>query len=146
VIQKTRRITNAFWRGLDLAKEIEIVDGLTLGDTLLLEKGSDVIGFAICHLPPNSEAPHGSVYIKYSAVDSRQRKPEHLHALLAGVEELAVGAQLGRVVAPVYTYYWTAYQTLLERGYQVDFTMVRMKRGKQEDSEDPSDLVLDDWR
>jgi hypothetical protein len=24
--------------------------------------------------------------------------------------------------------------------------MVRMKRGKQEDYEDPSDLVLDDWR
>ena len=30
--------------------------------------------------------------------------------------------------------------------YHVDFTMVRMKRGKQEDYEDPSDLVLDDWR
>ena len=28
-------------RGMDLAKEIEIVDGLALGDTLLLEKGRD---------------------------------------------------------------------------------------------------------
>jgi hypothetical protein len=28
----------------------------------------------------------------------------------------------------------------------MDFTMVRMKRGKQEDYEDASDLVLDDWR
>ena len=42
------------------------------------------------------------------------------------------------MVAPVYTYYWTAYQTLLERGYRVDFTMVRMKRGKQEDDEAPA--------
>ncbi len=49
-------------------------------------------------------------------------------------------------MVPAYTYYWTAYQVLLERGYHVDFTMVRMKRGKQEDYEDPSDLVLDDWR
>jgi len=24
--------------------------------------------------------------------------------------------------------------------------MIRMQRGKQEDYEDPSDLVLDDWR
>ena len=47
VMQKVRRITNGFWRGLDLAKEIEIVDGLTLGDTLLLEKGREVIGFAV---------------------------------------------------------------------------------------------------
>jgi ribosomal protein S18 acetylase RimI-like enzyme len=146
VMQKVRRITNHFWRGLDLSKEIEIVDGLTLGDTLLLEKGREVIGFAVCHLPPNSEAPHGSAYVKLLAIESAHRKPEHLQALLAGVEELAAGGQLQRVVVPAYTYYWTAYQTLLERGYHVDFTMVRMKRGKQEDYEDASDLVLDDWR
>ena len=134
------------WRGMDLGKEVEIVDGLALGDTLLLEKGREVIGFAIVHMPGVSEAPHGSVYIKFLAVDSRQRKPENLHALLAAVEEMAHTAQLQRVVAPVYTYYWTAYQTLLERGYHPDFTMVRMKRGKQEDYEHPDDLVLDDWR
>jgi N-acetylglutamate synthase-like GNAT family acetyltransferase len=145
-MQKIRRMTNAFWRGMDLGKEVEIVDGLTLGDTLLLEKGREVIGFAVCHLPPNSEAPHGCAYVKFLAIDPRQRKPEHLHALLGAVEEMAGTAQLQRVVAPAYTYYWTAYQTLLERGYHVDFTMVRMKRGKQEDYEDPSDLVLDDWR
>ncbi len=143
---KIRRMTNAFWRGMDLGKEVEIVDGLTLGDTLLLEKGREVIGFAICHLPPNSEAPHGCAYVKFLAIDPRHRKPEHLHALLGAAEEMAGAAQLQRVVAPAYTYYWTAYQTLLERGYHVDFTMVRMKRGKQEDYEDPSDLVLDDWR
>jgi hypothetical protein len=59
---------------------------------------------------------------------------------------MAGAALLQRVVVPAYTYYWIAYQALLERGYHVDFTMVRMKRGKQEDYEDPSDLVLDDWR
>jgi ribosomal protein S18 acetylase RimI-like enzyme len=120
--------------------------GLALGDTLLLEKGRDVIGFAVVHMPGVSEAPHGSAYVKFLAVDSAQRKPEHLHALLAAVEDMAHAAQLQRVVAPIYTYYWTAYQTLLERGYQPDFTMVRMKRGKQDDYEHPDDLVLDDWR
>ncbi len=84
VMQKIRRITNHFWRGLDVSKEIEIVDGLTLGDTLLLEKGREVIGFAVCHLPPNSEAPHGSAYVKLLAIDSAHRKPEHLQALIAG--------------------------------------------------------------
>ena len=84
--------------------------------------------------------------MKLLAIDSRHRKPEHLQALLQGVEEMASAGQLQRVVVPAYTYYWTAYQALLERGYHVDFTMVRMKRGKQEDYEDASDLVLDDWR
>jgi len=143
---KFHRITNAIWRGMDVGKEVEIVDGLALGDTLLLEKGREVIGFAIVHMPPNSEAPHGAAYVKFLAIDSRHRRPEHLHLLLSSVEEMASAAQLTQVVAPAYTYYWTAYQTLLERGYHVDFTMVRMKRGKQEGFEDGADLVLDDWR
>jgi ribosomal protein S18 acetylase RimI-like enzyme len=146
VMQKIRRITNAIWRGMDVGKEVEIVDGLALGDTLLLDKGRETIGFAICHMPPNSEAPHGAAYIKFLAIDKRHQRPELLHALLASVEDMAAAAQLQQVVAPVYTYYWTAYQALIERGYHLDFTMVRMKRGKQEDYEDASDLVLDDWR
>ncbi len=146
VLLKMRRITNAIWRGMDVGKEVEIVEGLALGDTLLLEKGRETIGFAVCHLPPNSEAPHGAAYVKFLAIDSRHQKPEMLHALLTAVEEMAGATQLQQVVAPVYTYYWTAYQTLLERGYHVDFTMVRMKRSKQEAHEDSADLVLDDWR
>ena len=146
VLVKLRRITNAVYRGLDVGKEIEIVDGLALGDTLLLEKGREVIGFAIFHSPGVSEAPHGTVYVKFLAIDARHRKPEHFHALMAAIEEVAHAAQLERVVAPAYSFYWSAYQALLERGYHIDFTLVRMKRAKQIEDEDPSHLVLDDWR
>jgi N-acetylglutamate synthase-like GNAT family acetyltransferase len=145
-ILKLRRITNGIFRGMDLGKEVEIVDGLALGDTLLLEKGRELIGFAIYHTPGVSEAPQGSLYVKFLAVDQRHRKVEYLHALLARVEDIAHEAQLQRVMVPAYTYYWTAYQVLVDRGYHVDFTMVRMKRGKPADEEDPADLVLDDWR
>jgi hypothetical protein len=31
-------------------------------------------------------------------------------------------------------------------GYQIDFTLVRMQKGKGEDYEDEAQLVLDDWR
>jgi len=145
-ILKLRRITNAVYRGMDLGKEVEIVDGLALGDTLLLEKGRELIGFAIYHTPGVSEAPHGSIYVKFLAIDPRHKKTEYLASLLGAVEDLAHEAQLQRVVAPVYTYYWTAYQTLTDRGYHIDFSMVRMKRGKAIDDEDPTGLVLDDWR
>ena len=69
-----------------------------------------------------------------------------IKAVYNALEELAQGAGLQRVIAPVYTYYWRAYQGLLDRGYQIDLTMVRMKRGKIEDYEKPDDFVLDDWR
>lgn len=146
-LARFHRITSAVCRGMDLSKEVEIVDGLALGDTLLLERGSELLGFAICHYAAGiSEAPTGALYVKFLAIDPRHKRPEHLEQLLAAVEETAAGLGLARVIAPVYTRYWTAYTTLAKCGYQVDFTMVRMQRGKQEDYENPSHLVLDDWR
>ena len=145
-LQRIHRITNGICRGLELSKEVEIVDGLALGDTLLLERGRDLIGFAVYHTPGVSEAPTGALYVKYLAIDPQQRKVEHLEHFLGAVEDLGQELGVQRVIFPVYLEYWTAYSTLLKTGYQVDFTMVRMQRGKQEDYEDASHLVLDDWR
>ncbi|MBI2202472.1 MAG: GNAT family N-acetyltransferase [Candidatus Rokubacteria bacterium] len=145
-IARIHRITNAVCRGLDLGKEIEIVDGLALGDTLLLERGRDLLGFAIYHAPGVSEAPVGSLYVKFLALDSAHKRTEHLEQFLVALEELASDLGLARVLVPVYLRYHAAYSTLVRCGYQVDITMVRMQRGKQEDYEDPTHLVLDDWR
>ncbi len=145
-LARFHRITNAICRGLDLAKEVEIVDGLALGDTLLLERGRDLVGFAIYHTPGVSEAPTGALYVKFLAIDPAQKRPEHLEQFIAAIEDLALDLGLARVILPVYLRYWLAYATLLRCGYQIDVSMVRMQRGKQEDYEDPTHLVLDDWR
>jgi hypothetical protein len=145
-LTRIHKITNAICRGMDLSKEIEIVDGLALGDTVLLERGRDVIGFAICHTPGVSEAPVGALYVKFLAIDPPQKKPEHLEQFVSLIEGLGQELGVQRVILPVYARYWTAYNVLIQCGYQIDFTMIRMQRGKSEDYEDPSDLVLDDWR
>jgi ribosomal protein S18 acetylase RimI-like enzyme len=145
-VARFHRITNGICRGLDLAKEVEIVDGLALGDTVLLERGRDIVGFAVLHTPGVSEAPAGAVYAKFLAIDPAHRKPEHLEQFVAAIEDLAQEQGQARVILPVYLRYWAAYSTLVRCGYQVDFTMLRMQKGKQEDYEDPSHLVLDDWR
>jgi GNAT superfamily N-acetyltransferase len=143
---RLHRITNAVCRGLDLSKEIEIVDGLALGDTLLLERGKELLGFAVYHAPGVSEAPSGALYVKFLAIDPAQKKVEHLEQFVAAIEDLAHELGLARVILPVYLKYHTAYTTLVRLGYQIEFTMVRLQRGKQEDYEDPAHLVLDDWR
>lgn len=150
VLARCHRIAGAICRGLDLTKEIEIVDGLALGDTLLLERGRDVIGFAVVHggggVPGVSEAPAGSLSVKFLAIDPAHKRVEHLEHFVRAIEEVAAEAGLGRVILPVYLCYFAAYSTLVKCGYQVDVTMIRMHRGKQEDYEDPTHLVLDDWR
>ncbi|PYM05764.1 MAG: hypothetical protein DMD82_10230 [Candidatus Rokuibacteriota bacterium] len=143
---KFRKITNAIYRGLDVAKEIEIVDGLALGDTLLLENGRDLVGFAVYHTPGVSEAPTGALYVKYLAIGRAHRKPEYPDHFLRALEQIGKEGGLLRIMVPVYCGYFAAYHALIERGYKVDFTMLRMKRGKQEDYENPADFVLDDWR
>ncbi|HUF91208.1 MAG TPA: GNAT family N-acetyltransferase [Candidatus Limnocylindria bacterium] len=140
------KITNAICRGMDLSKEVEIVDGLALGDTLLLEKGRDLVGFAIYHTPGVSEAPAGALYVKYLGVDPVHKRVEHLEQFITAIEDLGYELGVQRVILPVYMRYWLAYSTLIKCGYQIDFTMLRMQKGKQEDYEDPSHLVLDDWR
>ena len=145
-LARFHRITNAVCRGMDLAKEVEIVDGLALGDTVLLERGADLIGFAIYHSPGVSEAPTGALYVKYLAIDPRHGKVEHLEQFVTSLEDFAQEHGLSRVILPVHLRYWLAYSTLVKCGYQVDLTMVRMQKGKPEDYEDPADLVLDDWR
>ena len=145
-LARIHRITNAICRGLDLAKEIEIVDGLALGDTLLLERGRDLVGFAIAHVPGVSEAPAGALYVKFLAMDPAQKRADLLEQFVAAVEEYAADAGQTRVILPVYVRYHAAYSTLVRCGYQIDTTMVRLQRGKQEDYEDPTHLVLDDWR
>ncbi|MBI3456892.1 MAG: GNAT family N-acetyltransferase [Candidatus Rokubacteria bacterium] len=146
LLGRLRALTGKLYRGLDLTKEIEIVNGLLLGDTLLLEKDRAILGFAICHTSGVSEAPYGALYIKYAAIDPSRRRPEYFAQLLAACEEYAVAKGCQRIIAPVYTAYWRAYQTLLASGYQMDMPMIRMKRGKHEDYEREEDFVLDDWR
>jgi GNAT superfamily N-acetyltransferase len=145
-LARLQKITNAICRGLDLTKEIEIVDGLALGDTVVFERGKDVLGFAVCHAPGVSEAPAGALYVKFLALDAAHKKPEQLEEVVHALEDLAHELGLVRVILPVYLRYHTAYSTLIRCGYNIDFTMVRMQRGKQEDYEDPTHLVLDDWR
>ena len=145
-LARFHRITNAVCRGLDVSKEVEIVDGLALGDTILVERGRDLLGFGVYHLPGVSEAPSGALYMKFLAVDPQQKKPEVLEQIVGAVEEVAHAQGVSRVILPVYTRYWQAYSALLRCGYQVDFTMARMQHGKPEDYEDGSHLVLDDWR
>jgi GNAT superfamily N-acetyltransferase len=146
LLGRIRAITGRIYRGLDLTKEIEIVNGLSLGDTLLLEKDRAIVGFAICHVPGASEAPAGALYVKYLAIDPARRRPELFAQLVAACEDYGIAAGCQRIIAPVYTAYWRAYQSLLASGYQMDMLMIRMKRGKQVEYEREDDLILDDWR
>jgi GNAT superfamily N-acetyltransferase len=145
-LARVNRIVGGICRGMDLSKEIEIVDGLALGDTLLLERERDIVGLAVYHVPGVSEAPTGALYVKFLALAAPGRRPEDLEQFVSALEEVALELGLARMILPVYLRYWPAYSTLARCGYQIDSTLVRMQKGRAADYEDESHLVLDDWR
>ena len=87
--------------------------------------------------------------MKFLAIDpSASARPSisEQAVLIGSIEGPGAGAGLSRVILPVYLRYWQAYSTLVKCGYQVDLHDGADAEGKQEDYEDPADLVLDDWR
>lgn len=145
-LPKLTQITNRIYPGMNVSKEVEIVDGLSLGDTLVLVREGTVQGFSIYHTAAGSEAPTGAGLIKFLAVDPYRKRPEHFLQLLAACEDMVTTAGHQRIVAPIYTAYHRAYELIQQERYRVEFTLVRMKQGKNQDYDDPEGFVLDDWR
>ncbi|MBI4483924.1 MAG: GNAT family N-acetyltransferase [Acidobacteria bacterium] len=138
-----RSLTGSLCEGLDVTKEIEATHALRVGETIFMG-GSRVAGLAVCHLPPGSEAPLGNLYVKFLTVSIREDGPRVLGQLLEACERLAWSRGLRRVIVPVYTGYWAAYQTVLARGYTIERLLLRMK--SSDEGEDPRLFLLDDWR
>jgi GNAT superfamily N-acetyltransferase len=67
-VDECRRLTDAIHPGLDLRREIDAVAVQGLGDTVLVEEGGALGGFAVCHADAGSEAGPGTCYVKFAAV------------------------------------------------------------------------------
>src|SRR5260370_10367538 len=104
-LARIHRITNAICRGMDLSKEIKILDGLALADTVLLERGRQPVGFASYHSPAVSEAPAAALYVKCLTLDPPQRRVEHLVEFIGALEALAQELGGQRVILPLYSRY-----------------------------------------
>jgi GNAT superfamily N-acetyltransferase len=80
ILSTCRSVTDAIFEGLDVEYEIRATDAQELGDTVLVQDGSELAGFAVCHCGAG-EAGSG-----------QRRPPRRLpHAARAGLPHLARG-------------------------------------------------------
>lgn len=143
-LAECRAITDAAYPGLDLGGEIGAVAAQRLGDTVLLLDGSQVAGFAICHLGAHTEAGSGRAYVKFAAV--RPGAAADFAALVERCEALAASVGAERVIAGVNSGRRRAYRLLQERGYRADMNGIAMHRPDQPGYNRPDVFVIDDWR
>jgi GNAT superfamily N-acetyltransferase len=145
-LRHCRNLTEQLYEGLNLEHEIQAVITQELGDTLLLWEGKKLVGLAICHMGPGTEAGSDVCYVKFGAVRPGARAADYFDRLLETCGELASARNLRRTVAGVNTGRIKAYQQMLARGFRTDMQGVAMHRPDEPGYNRQDIYLIDDWR
>lgn len=141
-----RQLTDEIYEGLDITGEILSVAEQGLGDTVLLWENGKLVGLAVCHSGPGTEAGSDTCYIKFGAVRSGTKAEQNFNSLLKACEKMAAEKDLQKIVAGVNTGRHEAYQHLLSSGFRTELQGVAMERPNQPGYNRPGIFLIDDWR
>jgi GNAT superfamily N-acetyltransferase len=146
VLSACREMTNAIYEGLDVEREIRAVATQELGETILLWNNSRLVGLAVCHAGPGTEAGSGVCYIKFGAARPGPNVGQDFSRLIDACEEMASARNVSRLVAGVNTARHEPYQEMLARGFRTDMQGVVMSRPNEAGYNRPGVYLIDDWR
>ncbi|MCU0627230.1 MAG: GNAT family N-acetyltransferase [Gemmatimonadaceae bacterium] len=129
--------------GWDWSREMRLTDALTLGDTVLLHRGSTLVAFALCHSAPLVEGrPREELRILKLAA----RSDADAEALLPLLGEYARRAGTRRVAIRVQGDATRCYGALVARGARVRWTDLRMALASHPEPAQPADgVLLSNW-
>lgn len=142
VLAECLALTTRVSPGYDFTRELELTDRLELGDTVLLERGGAVVGFALCHTTPLVEGrTRDELRVLKLVLAHRADLPKMLGALTdfarrSGTRRLAVRLQGD---------YPDAYRTLVALGARVRWTDLRMSAHGWNEAPPVEGMVLSNW-
>lgn len=109
--------------GHDYTRELTLTNDLNLGDTLMVTADDAVTGFALYHSLPLAEARPAD---ELRVLKLFAASPEAFDKLIVALEISAAKLKLRRVALRCQTVYRDAYESLIQRGYRVRWTDLRM--------------------
>ena len=139
-------LSNAIYPGLSVSCEIHSVADQALGDTVLLVRGEQINGFAVCHCGRRTEAGRDRCYIKFAAVRPSPSSGAVFVQLLAACEHYALSKGCQQVVCGVNYGRSKAVNELIRRGYKTELLGVTMHSGNAPGYSLPDSWIIDDWR
>jgi len=137
-----RALSGSLHPGLDLAAEIEHLQRMGLGDTLLLEGKGGLAGFALCHIGAGSEAGSSQGYLKFAAA----RDADAFAGLLKACEAFTFAQGQARLCLGVNTARTRAWEQLRGTGYRPFLSGIAMHRPDGPGFCREDAYVIDDWR
>jgi hypothetical protein len=142
-MESCRRLTEMVTPGLDFSREVVLTRDHSLGDTTLVEDSRGLAGFAVWHSAPLAEGkPDDEIRVlKLVARDNRS-----FRSVLRAVEGAGWSRGIRRIAIRCQTAYREAYGSLLETGYRVHWTDLRMTLdGMAEPPKPDGAVVFSNW-
>lgn len=109
--------------GYDFTREHDLTHELEIGDTVVVERGGEVQGFALWHSAPLAEGRQAD---EVRVLKLFAAGPSVFLTLVRAAEGCAARLRIRRVAIRCQTRFTATYATLIRRGYQTRWTDLRM--------------------
>ena len=141
-LARCRDLLAAVLPGYDHTREIQLTDELALGDTLLLMKRDELVGFALCHTAPLVE---GRAREDLRVLKLALRDQSSLEEMVRLLADLARRSGTRRVSIRVQGEYDAAYQRLIALRGRVRWSDLRMTLVGYAEPRPEHGMVLSNW-
>ncbi len=141
-VRSCRILTEALAPGVDFSREIEITLEHRLGDVTLLSDGGRLAGYALWHVAPLAE---GRAADELRVLKLAVRDLSLFRRLVSAVECDAWAEGARRVALRCQTAYQAAYGALVDAGYRVHWTDLRMTLDGKGDTTAGESIVFSNW-
>jgi len=128
--------------GYDFTREFELTLQYGLGDVLVVQRGEDVAGFALCHAAPLAEGGgrDEARVLKLGAVDL-----DALRDVLAAAAAWSGRLAIRRLAVRCQTGYEDAYRALVDLGYRVRWSDLRMTLADHPEQKPAAGVLWSNW-
>ena len=137
----SRGLVESLAPGLDFSRELDLTLDRSLGDLTVVRDGADWSGFAIWHSAPLA-AGRSADEIRILKLVARDRPA--FQAVVAGVIAEAAARGLGRVGIRCQTAFREAYGDLIDAGFRVHWTDLRMMLATRPERT-PRGVIFSNW-
>ncbi len=141
-LEECRCLTDRVLPGVDFTRELALTRELGIGDTTLAREGQTLTGFALWHSTPLAA---GRPKDELRVLKLVSATPDAFERLIQAVQLSATGERVTRVAIRCQTEFSAAYLKLIELGYRVHWTDLRMLlEGYPQRSPAPG-LLMSNW-
>lgn len=141
-VAAARSLSHALIPGYDFTREMRLTQELGVGDTLILEEGGRVVGFAVFHVAPLVDGrAREELRVLKLVLDDETR----IESLVDGLAEVARKHSTRRVAIRMQGEYLEAYRRMISLGARVRWTDLRMYVAGYEEVRAPLGIILSNW-